>query len=264
MTRAAFLAGNEPKYLNTPRLVADQNQATVWKWDQQEPFGNNPADENPSGLGAFDLPLRLPGQAYDKEAGLYQNGYRDYWAEGGRYVQSDPVGMEGGVNTYTYVEGSPTMFVDPAGLLKWYGSFEMEFVGYGIWRGPGVGGIRGKFKLTSECDIDGNQAEAEVTGLAPNVGKPWATRRRGFVTFEDGESRAKEESLRGRFAVRSLGYSGPFGNLMAAPIFLGKAVSTGVRVSGGGVAYQFSPFRGFADTTSFVLGPCRCRGSSGP
>jgi hypothetical protein len=31
----------------------------VWPWDQQEPFGNNPADENPSGVGAFDLPLRL-------------------------------------------------------------------------------------------------------------------------------------------------------------------------------------------------------------
>jgi hypothetical protein len=42
----------------------------VWRWDQQEPFGNNVADENPNGLGAFDLPLRLPGQYFDKETNL--------------------------------------------------------------------------------------------------------------------------------------------------------------------------------------------------
>src|SRR5688572_25682184 len=48
-------------HLNTPRLVADAAGTTVWRWDQQEPFGVNVPDENPSGLGAFDLPLRLPG-----------------------------------------------------------------------------------------------------------------------------------------------------------------------------------------------------------
>jgi len=50
----------------------------VWRWDQQEPFGVNPPDENPSGLGAFDLPLRLPGQYFDKETNLHYNHFRDY------------------------------------------------------------------------------------------------------------------------------------------------------------------------------------------
>jgi uncharacterized protein RhaS with RHS repeats len=45
----------------------------VWRWDQAEPFGVNPADENPSGLGTFNLPLRLPGQYYDKETNLHYN-----------------------------------------------------------------------------------------------------------------------------------------------------------------------------------------------
>ena len=45
----------------------------MWRWDQAEPFGNNPADENPSELGAFYLPLRLPGQRYDAETGLHYN-----------------------------------------------------------------------------------------------------------------------------------------------------------------------------------------------
>ena len=49
------------KHLNTPRLVADATGMTVWRWDQQEPFGANPANEDPDGNSvAFDLPLRLP------------------------------------------------------------------------------------------------------------------------------------------------------------------------------------------------------------
>jgi hypothetical protein len=38
----------------------------VRRWDQQEPFGNNVPDENPSGIDVFDLPLRRPGQYFDK------------------------------------------------------------------------------------------------------------------------------------------------------------------------------------------------------
>jgi len=49
-------------HLNTPRLVADATGTTVWRSDQDEPFGVNVPDENPSGLGVFDLPLRLPGR----------------------------------------------------------------------------------------------------------------------------------------------------------------------------------------------------------
>ncbi len=79
-------------HLNTPRLVADATGTTVWRWDQQEPFGNNPAAENPSGLGAFDLPLRLPGQYLDKETNLHYNHYRDYDPLTGGYIQSDPIG----------------------------------------------------------------------------------------------------------------------------------------------------------------------------
>ena len=88
----------------------------MWRWDQAEPFGNNPADENPSGLGAFDLPLRLPGQRYDKETGLAYNMARDYALDTGRYIQSDPIGLTGGINTYAYVGSSPLLRVDPRGL----------------------------------------------------------------------------------------------------------------------------------------------------
>jgi RHS repeat-associated protein len=89
---------------------------TVWKWDQQEPFGNNVPDENPSGLGTFDLPLRLPGQYFDRETNLHYNYFRDYDGSIGRYVESDPIGLKGGLNTYAYVRGQPLNKVDPKGL----------------------------------------------------------------------------------------------------------------------------------------------------
>lgn len=73
-------------------------------------------DENPSGLGVFDLPLRLPGQYFDKETNLHYNYYRDYDPGIGRYGESDPIGLRGGLNTYTYVNGQPIRFSDFLGL----------------------------------------------------------------------------------------------------------------------------------------------------
>jgi RHS repeat-associated protein len=89
----------------------------VWRWDQQEPFGVNVPDENPSALGAFEFPLRFPGQYADKETNLYFNYFRDYDPAIGRYVESDPIGLLGGLNTYVYVRANPIRFNDPLGLL---------------------------------------------------------------------------------------------------------------------------------------------------
>ena len=65
-------------HLNTPRAVFDANQQLRWKWEQQEPFGVNAPDENPSSLGAFEFALRFPGQYFDKETNLHYNYFRDY------------------------------------------------------------------------------------------------------------------------------------------------------------------------------------------
>ena len=89
----------------------------MWRWDQAEPFGNSPANDDPDGnLVAFDLPLRLPGQRYDAETGLHYNYYRDYDSGLGRYIQSDPIGLIGGLNPFTYAS-YPTGQVDPRGLM---------------------------------------------------------------------------------------------------------------------------------------------------
>lgn len=97
-------------------LITRQDQVIVWRWDTAEGFGANGPNDNPSGLGAFTFNQRFPGQTFDAETGLFQNWNRDYDASLGRYRQFDPLGLEAGINGYTYVGGSPLMFTDLKGL----------------------------------------------------------------------------------------------------------------------------------------------------
>ncbi len=90
--------------LDTPRVITDTNGNVVWQWDNSDPFGNNMANENPNGAGAFNFNLRFPGQYYDRETNLHYNINRDYDPSIGRYIQSDPLGLGGGqFSTYAYV-----------------------------------------------------------------------------------------------------------------------------------------------------------------
>lgn len=134
---AALLHFIHVDHLNTPRLVANQSGQTVWRWDQQEPFGNSAPDGNPSGLGTFDFPQRFPGQYLDKETDLHYNYFRDYNPNLGRYGRSDPIGLRAGINTYAYVLGNPLSYMDPFGLdikVCYYYDAAGGFghVGYGV------------------------------------------------------------------------------------------------------------------------------------
>jgi len=131
--------------LNTPRQVYDEQQQLRWRWEQQEAFGVNAPDENPSSLGTFDFPLRYPGQYADKETNLHYNYFRDYDPNLGIYKQSDPVDQRDGRNKYTYVGADPLAAIDPFGDVEWKGTFG----GFAGIKGVGAGFFR--FDLVSEC-----------------------------------------------------------------------------------------------------------------
>lgn len=106
-------------HLQTPRVITRASDNTmVWRWDEADPFGLYQPNENPSGVGTFTYNPRFPGQVFDKETNNHYNYFRDYDPQTGRYVQSDPIGLMGGHNTYTYVGGNPLMRSDPFGLLE--------------------------------------------------------------------------------------------------------------------------------------------------
>ncbi|UYM15948.1 RHS repeat domain-containing protein [Endozoicomonas euniceicola] len=104
-------------HLNTTRLATDSEHRVVWRWDS-DAFGSEKAQQDPDGDGnKVAIPLRFPGQYYDRESGLHYNHYRDYDPSTGRYIQSDPIGLRGGLNTYAYVGGNPLKYIDPLGLF---------------------------------------------------------------------------------------------------------------------------------------------------
>lgn len=124
--KSTFYIHND--HLGSPRAISDSNKTVLWRWST-EPYGTNAANDDPDGDGnAFEMNLRYPGQYYDAESGLHYNYFRYYDPKTGRYLTSDPIGLEGGLNTFAYVENNPIKFIDSLGLCPatwdsgWYRS----------------------------------------------------------------------------------------------------------------------------------------------
>ena len=97
-------------HLGTPKTLTSQAAQVVWRGNY-EPFGKVNVAGN-----TIKFHQRFPGQYFDEETGLSYNYFRDYDAGIGRYVQSDPIGLDGGINTYGYVMNMPLNSIDQFGL----------------------------------------------------------------------------------------------------------------------------------------------------
>ena len=97
-------------HLNTPQVITDENRQIVWQADYT-PFGQTTITTN-----TLDNPLRFPGQYFDNETGLYYNYFRDYDPTTGKYIESDPIGLKGGLHTFVYAANNPLKITDPLGL----------------------------------------------------------------------------------------------------------------------------------------------------
>ncbi len=129
-----------PDHLDTPRVMTDASGASVWKLEVR-PFGDS---ENVTGTETLNL--RFPGQYYDEATGLHYNYRRDYNPLIGRYLQSDPIGLDGGLNIYEYAAQNPLVVIDPTGLsmdcvLRWTAAGAMGGAVAGVAAGATTAGV---------------------------------------------------------------------------------------------------------------------------
>jgi RHS repeat-associated protein len=216
----------------------------VWRWDHAEPFGVNAPDENPSGLGAFDLPLRLPGQYFDKETNLHYNYFRHYDASVGRYVRADPLGtattwprapLAGLNHLYAYVDNSPLSAIDPLGLVKW--------TGWGRSIGLGPYG-RDEYELESECKC-GTKVRVRVTVNSVGPGKGAASTR-DEAEFEDDLACPNPMALAGPAFGFTATIAFRYG-VSYSRTQIGRAVSTGGWSAVEGLGASIGPSVGSAE-----------------
>ncbi len=184
--------------LGTPRVITDGN-SVIWRW-ASDAFGTTAAQEDPDGDSAdFTYNLRFPGQYYDDETGVHYNYFRAYDPSTGRYLESDPIGLYGGLNTYAYVDSDPLSAIDPFGNIKW----EASVVGGGF----GVIGGAAYFymKFVSQC-IDGERAEVDIHALGGGVGVGWKGAAAAIsLEFEDFDIAVDPRNLVGPFRMMAAG-----------------------------------------------------------
>lgn len=99
-------------HLGTPQKIIDRQGQSDWS-QKATAFGETTVDA----ATTISNNLRFPGQYFDQETGTHYNFFRDYSPSIGRYVKNDPIGLDGGINTYLYANANPIRDIDPKGLL---------------------------------------------------------------------------------------------------------------------------------------------------
>ena len=98
--------------IGIPREMTDKDGNLVWFGDYYG-WGKLKSETNIS--GTTHQPFRLQNQYADRETGLHYNFFRYYEPDAGRFVNQDPIGLDGGDKFYWFTP-SVQAWGDPLGL----------------------------------------------------------------------------------------------------------------------------------------------------
>ena len=208
--------------LGTPQLASNSSGTTVWETTYQ-PFGTTGVI-----TASIAQNLRFPGQYADTETGFNYNLNRDYMPNLGRYLQSDLIGINGGMNPYLYVVGNPLNYRDPQGL--WAGIDDAVFtlggggvgvVGQGIsdllsgkvssWQdyvGAAVGGAVGGETLLYTAPYTGPVASSLAGAAAQNLTTQWLNNMTGKQCGYNWNSALDATAIGGLTGLITIGIPG--------------------------------------------------------
>ncbi|NID15939.1 RHS repeat-associated core domain-containing protein [Luteibacter yeojuensis] len=212
-------------HLGTPRVVIDRTtDKAIWTWSiVGDAFGSDAPNEDPDGDGTkYVFDMRFPGQRYDAVTKLFQNGWRDYDPLGGRYIQSDPIGLAGGISTYAYVGSNPYARIDPTGLFNLLVGGNLTFIP------AGGGGVGGGFYLsyTAEQGLDFGVYGSVKGGIGAEIGAGLSA---GYVPGDASNisGTSLDASISGGV------FSGTVGGAVSQPTYASYSVGLGIGLPAG-------------------------------
>jgi RHS repeat-associated protein len=225
--------------VGAPQKITNPSRTLVW--DQIiKPFGeiySTPTSTTPTNW-------RFPGQYANANNSLSHNNARDYDSSGPFYIESDPMGLAGGLNPIVYAGQNPTQAIDPYGL--W--SITLQF-----YAGLGGGVTFGKDPLTGQFFDLFRFGAGLAAGASydPNGGRP------GAESYCTNQGTGDSSEL------------GGFGEIGGGLSFLGYGPSGATHVDVGlnsgafnGGANNFESYRDSGTSGSFSYDPNRKTGFS--
>ncbi len=202
-----YLTGDQ---IDTPRLGTDQNQNVVWRWEV-DAFGSTEPETNPDGdTRVVNIENRFAGQYADSESGLRYNWHRYYDQTKGRYISSDPIGLDSGLNTYLYSYANPLKYIDPTGEFNIVGAIGGAALEVGVQAFTQLSANGFRFECVS-IDFADVAIAGIAGGLFPGAGKVFTDLvfpgkvRKARKVLKGQLGRARTENKRNKISRRVKG-----------------------------------------------------------